>query len=140
MRLLILIIKISLASWPINVMGQVSCEEGRTTSLNEKGDSILTYVEKPAYLKHGVAQYMNWIQANMDKQLKTHKKEEKKKVYISFLVHEDGLRTDFEISKGVSETYNNEALRLVRDNPEEWVAGQCGKKKVKTRTTMTVIF
>ena len=139
MRVILLIITI-LPSLTISVMGQVPCEEGKTISVNEQGDSIVTYVEKPAYLKEGFEPYMKWIQSNRNKRLEKKKKEVKKTVYIAFLVHEDGTRTDFEIRKGVGEPYDSEALRLVRDNPQEWVAGQCGKKKITTRTIMPVKF
>jgi hypothetical protein len=54
----ILLIKTILLSWTISVMGQVRCDEGKTTSVNEQGDTIVTYVEKPAYLKEGFDPYM----------------------------------------------------------------------------------
>jgi outer membrane biosynthesis protein TonB len=76
----------------------------------------------------------------MNKKLISKKKEPKRKVYVGFVVHEDGTTSDFNIDKGLGNPYDNEALRLIRDNPQAWVAGQCGKKKVKTRMTMPVEF
>ncbi len=102
MRVL-LIIKIILVSWTIDTKGQIFCEEGKTISVNEKGDSIVAYVEKMPYLKDGFEPHMKWIKNNMDKRLVTKKKEEKKTVYISFVVHEDGMTSDFKIAKGIGD-------------------------------------
>lgn len=140
MRILILTL-IVITSWTMDLLGQTTpCQEGRTVSINEKGDSIVSYVEKTPFLKEGFEPFAKWIKDNMDKKLISKKKEPKKKVYIGFVVHEDGSTSDFSIDKGVGEPYDTEALRLIRDNPQTWVAGQCGKKKVKTRMTMPVVF
>ena len=56
------------------------------------------------------------------------------------IVHEDGTTSGFEVLKGIGGPYDSEALRLIRNNPQSWVAGQCAKKKVKARTAMPVSF
>jgi hypothetical protein len=140
MRLLILTLILN-AFWTTNISGQViPCQEGSTVSINQNGDSIVSHVEKMPFLKGGLEPYVKWVKNNMDKKLISKKKEPKKKVYVGFIVYEDGTTSDFKIDKGVGEPYDTEALRLIRSNPQTWVAGQCGKKKVKTRMTMPVVF
>jgi hypothetical protein len=140
MRLLILTLILS-TFWTIDILGQATpCQEGRPVSINEAGDSIVRYVEKMPFLKDGFESHAKWVKNNMNKKLISKKNESKKKVYVGFVVHEDGTTSDFKIDKGVGEPYDTEALRLIRDNPQTWVAGQCGEKKVKTRMTMPVVF
>ena len=138
---LIIAIEIILVSWTIGAFGQTPCEEGKTVTISEQGDSIISYVEKMPYLQQGFEPYANWIKTNMDKRLITkNKREAKRTVYVSFVVSEDGSTSEFNIIKGVGEPYDSEALRLIMDNPGQWVAGQCGNRKVRTRMTMPVKF
>ena len=83
---------------------------------------------------------MRWMHANMDEKLKAHQKMDNKTVYIIFIVHRDESRTDFEVARGAGEPYDTEALRLVRDNPLEWVAAECESKKLTTRTIIPIRF
>jgi hypothetical protein len=140
MRVLILTLIVISCCTVISFGQTTPCEEGRTVSTNEKGDSIIGYAEKLPFLKEGFEPYLKWIKTNMDKKLMSKKKDQRKKVYVGFVVHEDGRTSDYKIDKGLGPPYDNEALRLVRDNPQEWVAGGCGKRKVKTRMTMPVEF
>lgn len=69
MRLLILTLILS-TFWRFDTLGQTTpCQEGRTVSINEKGDSIVSYVEKTPFLKDGFEPYPKWIKNNMDKKL-----------------------------------------------------------------------
>lgn len=139
MRALILILTVMLF-WNMDTFGQTPCEEGKTVSVNEHGDTIVSHVEKMPFLKDGLEPYVKWIQNNIDKKLVHKKKEQQKKVYVGFVVHEDGSLSDFKIQKGPGEPYSSEALRLIKNNPHTWVAGECGKKKVKASMTMPVAF
>lgn len=126
--------------WTVNALGQVTpCQEMWT--VDEKGDSAaFSVVEKMPFLKEGIEPYMKWMKENMDKKLKSKKNEEKEKVYVGFVVEEDGATSNFKIDKGLGGEYDKEALRLVMNNPQTWIAGECGNKKVKTRMTMVVAF
>lgn len=138
---LIIAIETFLVSWTIVALGQTPCEEGKTVTINEQGDSIISYVEKMPYLQQGFEPYAKWMKTNMDKLLTTKQKgEERRTVYVSFVVNADGSTSDFNIVRGVGEPYDHEALRLIMDNPGKWVAGECGNRKVKTRMTMPVKF
>lgn len=139
MRHLISILTI-IAFGAIKTSGQVKpCQDN--WKVNEKGDSVSFYfAEKDPFLREGIEPYFKWIKNNMDKKLVSKKKEEKKKVYVSFTVNEDGSTSDFKIVKGLGDPFDKEAIRLTKDNPQNWVAGECGQKKVRVRMTMTVAF
>ena len=140
MRVLILtVIMISFSG--TDTFGQKTpCEEGRAVTLNAAGDTIISYVEKMPFLKDGLEPYVKWIESNINKKLVSKKNEQKKKVYVGFVVHEDGTLSDFKIQRGPGEPYDSEALRLIKNNPHTWVAGECDKKKVKASMTMPVAF
>jgi hypothetical protein len=132
------IVAILLALSTTTVYGQGPCEPIKSSTI-ENGDTLVfAYVEKTPYPKHGLELYLAWLNANMDQKLKTKKNVDKKTVYISFIVHENGTTSDFRILRGVGNPYDNEALRLLMENPRTWAAGQCGDRKVKTRMVLPV--
>jgi len=132
---LIILTKIILVSWTIDVMGQ-----DVKTATNELGDTSAFCIDKSAYPKKGYKRYGKWIGNNRDKEPESKIKADRKTVLVSFIVHEDGAKTDFEVLKGVGEPYDSEAIRLVRDNPHEWIAAQCGPEKIKTRAVIPIKF
>jgi hypothetical protein len=117
------------------VMAQTQC-----TSINETGDTVATGIDKLAYPKKGYKHYGKWIDRNRNKELQTKNKADRKTVFVIFTVHEDGTRTNFEILKGVGEPYDSEAVRLVRENPQEWIAAECATKKIKARSVIPISF
>lgn len=126
--------------WATLTFGQGIPCEGQTVWINGEGEAIVSYVEKMPSLIGGFEPYMKWIKDHMDKKLKSKRNEQKRKVYVGFVVHEDGSISNFTIDKGIGDPYDSEAIRLIRDNPQTWVAGLCGNRKVKARMTMPVEF
>jgi hypothetical protein len=134
------IITIILVSFSICAAGQMlaPCKD---ITVNEKGDTIFTVVDKAPYLKDGIELYGAWIVNNADRKLIPREKTgQKKLVFIGFVVHEDGTTSDFKLLKGIGDPYDKEALRLASTHPHLWVAGQCGDKRVKTRINIPIRF
>jgi protein TonB len=134
------LIMIVLVSWTIDAIGQVPCEDGMMVSFNEEGNSTISFVEKAPYLKEGLEPYVKWIENNMNKKLMTKKRAEKKKVFVGFVVNENGSTSDFRIVKGIGDPYDKEAMRLIMENPGVWIAGECGKRKVRMSMVVPVKF
>ena len=61
------------------------------------------------------------------------------KVYVSFLVNEDGTVTDVKIVKGINERFDNEALRVVSEMPK-WSPSKYMGKAIKQRCIIPIIF
>lgn len=120
--------------WTMDGNAQVPC------STTEAGDTIVTDFHGFPHPKKGMKRYGKWISANMDKKLRSKEKEARKIVYVLFIVHKDGTRSNFEIAKGVGEPYDSEALRLVRANPQKWVPAQCDSKILATKAIIPVRF
>lgn len=61
------------------------------------------------------------------------------KVYVGFIVNTDGTITDVEIKRGVQESLDREALRIIRNMPNWNPAVQDGKA-IKSSYTLPVSF
>lgn len=61
------------------------------------------------------------------------------KVYVSFVVNEDGLISSAKVVKGIGGGCDEEALRLVKSMPK-WKAGMHSGKKVKVRFIIPISF
>ena len=64
---------------------------------------------------------------------------EQGKVYVSFVVEQDGKITDIQIKKGVSKSLDAEAARVVGLMPN-WEPGKNRGKAVRTRYTLPIVF
>lgn len=122
------------------VLGQRPCEPIKSRTIKNGDTATFAYVEKAPYPKDGLEKFVAWLNANMDLKLRAKKKEDKRTVYVSFIVHENGNTFDFKVLRGVGNPYDNEALRLLMQYPKTWVAGRCGGRKVTTRMVMPVKF
>lgn len=61
------------------------------------------------------------------------------KVYVSFVVNEDGLISSAKVVKGIGGGCDEEALRIVKSMPK-WKAGMHCGKKVKVRFIIPISF
>ena len=61
------------------------------------------------------------------------------KVYVQFVVEKDGSINDVKVVKGVHNTLDKEATRVVKDRPA-WNPGEQRGKKVRVRYTLPINF
>lgn len=61
------------------------------------------------------------------------------KVYVSFVVEKDGTITNVKTERGVSETLDREAVRIVKTFPK-WKPGEDKYGVVRTRVRMPIVF
>lgn len=59
------------------------------------------------------------------------------RVFIQFIVERDGSITDVKILRGVSQSLDREALRLIREMPH-WMPGYCKENRQLQRTKVTL--
>lgn len=62
------------------------------------------------------------------------------KVFVTFVVTEEGTLTQVSVSKGVSETMNEEALRALRQLQKKWKPGEFRGKRVRVRYNLPINF
>jgi protein TonB len=66
-------------------------------------------------------------------------KEEQGTVYVSFVVEKDGSLSQIKIARGVSESLDKEAIRLVKKMPN-WIPGEVKAVKVLVRQNLPLNF
>ena len=61
------------------------------------------------------------------------------KVFISFLVKEDGSLTDVVVEKSVNKLLDDEAVRVIKSMPN-WIPGKDGNKTIAAKMTLPIDF
>lgn len=61
------------------------------------------------------------------------------KVFVEFVVETDGSVSDIRVVKGVFESLDKEAVRLVRNMPK-WIPGEVRARKVRTYARLPITF
>lgn len=61
------------------------------------------------------------------------------KVYIEFIVNEDGSLSDFRIAKGLTDTFDNSALATVKKMPN-WIPAKRDNKPIRTKMIIPIAF
>lgn len=80
-----------------------------------------------------------WIQQNVSYPLEAMEMGEQGIVYVKFVIDKDGSVINAEVRKGVSESLDNEALRVVKKMPK-WIPGELDGKKVRVSFTLPISF
>ena len=65
--------------------------------------------------------------------------EDSKAVIISFIIDNNGQVLDIKVNRGISETLDNEAIRIVSLMPN-WTPGKKNGKPVKSRYNLPIYF
>ena len=87
----------------------------------------------------GPAELQKWIASNVKYPQTAIEMGEQGKVYLSFVVENDGSITNIKIERGVSQDLDREAKRLLRDMPK-WTPGEAGGRKARTRCRLPINF
>ena len=92
--------------------------------------------EVPASFPGGVSELNKFIESNIDTNLL---KSNKGTVLVNFIIEEDGTMSSITIWKGISEVYNNEAIRIIKKMPR-WSPGLEGGKPVRVLVGIPIYF
>ncbi|NVK66560.1 MAG: energy transducer TonB [Flavobacteriales bacterium] len=61
------------------------------------------------------------------------------RVYVAFVVEKDGSLTNIEVIRGISQTMDREAVRIIRLMPK-WIPAQSNGKIVRSRARLPITF
>lgn len=104
---------------------------------NEK-DIVFTQVEQMPAFKKG--SFEEFAARNLEYPKDALERKISGKVYISFVVDENGKVLDAKVLKGVGYGCDEEALDLIHDSSGKWNAGVQGGQKVKVRMVQPIAF
>ena len=110
------------------------------------GGKVVVSAMDPIVIPERDAEYIGGRQAMMEKIISVQKYPEidrelgiQGKVYVSFVVEKDGSITNIKTERGVSETLDREAVRIVQSFPK-WKPGEDKYGVVRTRVRMPIVF
>lgn len=117
-----------------------SSSGGKGPSGETAGKSpVLIYSEELPTFPGGDAAYAKFMSQNARYPEAALAKEISGKVYVSFVVDEDGRITDVEVARSAGNGFDEEALRLIRLMPW-WNPGKMAGKPVRVSRTLAVPF
>lgn len=104
-------------------------------------EDIFLVVENPARFPGGFAKFMDYIDINLiyPKDAKT--KGVSGKVFVEFVINKDGSidNTTVKVLRGLNESCNNEAIRLMKECPN-WIPATIKGQPVKQKYILPVVF
>lgn len=111
----------------------------KTGDVTVKEKEIIEFPDIEASFPGGAAAMQKWIGENVQYPQASVELNEQGRVYLSFVVEEDGSISNIQIERGVSDDLDREAKRLLRKMPH-WIAGEAGGHKARTRCRLPINF
>ena len=102
-------------------------------------DEIFIVVDKKAEFPGGDKALMKWLSDNINYPLIAQERGIQGRVTVNFVVRSDGRIDGVKVLKGVHETLDNEAMRLVKDMPR-WKSAEKNGTQVHSYFTLPVTF
>lgn len=111
----------------------------KTGDVTVKEKKIIEFPDIEATFPGGAAAMQQWIVENVNYPQTSIEIGEQGRVYLSFVVEEDGSISNIQIERGVSDDLDREAKRLMRIMPH-WVPGEASGRKARTRCRLPINF
>lgn len=96
-------------------------------------------VDKEAEFVGGYAELQKFIGTNIVYPQQAIEFGEEGKVYMSFVVEKDGSVSNVVVERGVSNSLDREAKRIIKSFPE-WIPGEIRMQRVRTRVRIPINF
>ena len=120
-----------IAAITLNAFGQVPPPGAQT--------QVYTFVEQPPHFPDGDQALHKFLADNIKYPEIALQEGREGLVVLSFVVNEDGSRTEYQVLKSQGEALDNEAIRAVSSMPA-WVAGKQNGRTVRVRYNLPVRF
>jgi protein TonB len=116
---------------PINKIG--------TGLVNVTSELIEDIVDKEAAFVGGYLELQKFIGSKISYPQEAIEFNEQGKVFMSFVVEKDGSITNVVVERGVSNSLDREAKRIIKTFPE-WIPGEIKMQRVRTRVRLPINF
>lgn len=124
-------------------LSYIIIEKGaKTEALSDitiSADGVYTVVDESAEPVGGMEKFYQVIGANMKYPLEARQRGIEGRVFIEFVVNEDGNLSDFRTLKGIGAGCDEEALRVIKFSPA-WSPGKENGKIVRQRMVLPIVF
>lgn len=122
---------------PVQVFEEADSTATEDGKIDE--DGIAEFPDREAKFKGGAKGLQSYIAHNIAYPVPAIEHNIEGKVYISFIVEKNGSISNVEIMKSAHPLLDKEAIRVVKKMPK-WKPGKVGKKKVRTKCYLPIVF
>lgn len=102
-------------------------------------DTIYTIVDVQARPVEGMANFYKEIASIMKYPDFARRKKIEGRVFLEFIVNQDGTLSDIGVIRGVEKSLDEESLRVLK-NVKNWIPGKVAGKTVKSKFNIAIIF
>lgn len=102
-------------------------------------EEVIEFPDVEAGFPGGAAALQKFIKENVQYPQTSIEMNEQGRVYLSFVVENDGSISNIAVERGVSADLDREAKRVVREMPK-WIPGEAKGKKARTRCRLPINF
>lgn len=113
--------------------------DSKTGRLKGSDESISDFPDKEAEFNGGMLAMQKWISENIEYPKEALVMNEQGRVYLGFIIETNGEISTIEIVRGVSESLDEEAIRVVESMPA-WIPAEASGKRVRTRVRLPINF
>jgi TonB family protein len=106
---------------------------------DKNGSEIFTMVEETAKPSNGMEGFSQMIQDNLKYPQQARDKNTEGKVFVQFIINEDGKISNAVILKGIGDGCDEEAVRVILLSPN-WIPGKQKGMPVKQRMVLPITF
>ncbi|NPA35383.1 MAG: M56 family metallopeptidase [Chlorobi bacterium] len=124
---------------PINFVLQESKPFPRVKAGSVKEKPVFSHVQKMPDFPGGEEAFHKYIKESLKYPETARKNGIQGRVYVSFVVDENGDITDVKLARGVDPALDEEAIRVIKEMPQ-WTPGMQRNQKVKVGFTVPVNF
>jgi protein TonB len=103
-------------------------------------DTIMSVLDRPPLFIGGMSRLNEYLAEEM--RIPLHKPNEKISgtVFVAFTIDSTGNTSNFRLLKGIGRACNNEAMRVVKTVPEQWMPGELKGKNVSVDFILPIPF
>ncbi len=100
---------------------------------------IIDFPDVEAEFPGGAAALQRWIATNVEYPMEAIEMNETGRVYLSFIIEQDGSVSNVSVVKSASKILDEEAIRLLENMPN-WAPAELDGEKVRTRCQIPINF
>ena len=121
------------------LVAAISVADAQTVDAHVSTDSVYTKVDQMPQFSGGMKALMKLVDGNHHYPKEARKNKIQGKVFLEFVIHEDGTPGNFKVTQGLGYGCDEAALEAFRTMPK-WVPGKLAGKPVKVKLRTAYLY
>jgi TonB family protein len=124
----------------IALLTAIACQDKPSALVEKVGSNeIFTEVQESASPTGGIDVFYQYVMQNMKYPLQARKAGVEGKIFLEFVVNQDGTLSDISIKNGIGAGCDKEAMRIVKESPN-WIPAKHEGKIVRQKMILPIVF